>query len=526
MEASIVGKRRETKYKARPVRVFVDNGRYYIIKKGKRQYLQLPSKFKSILTAQNFVAKKLKGRMRSIRPTRALRPVQEKPVDKTNELLTKTLTITRLDELKNKVTKGKDALVERKKLLESRLGDATEEEKARIKNEIDAIPYALNRADVVLREIDQAQTATLSVGLSEADQKLIKPYDEVKKSLAEKVIKRPKQEYRLSEEDEKFNKTQRDKALKKLGLPENATREELNAALRERNKNIPPIWKIVEQTKKEAEKKQREEKVQEYPQSPPPLFDIDPKDLPKPVPRPPPGPRPNKKQLEEIYKQREEKYPDSPPTPKRQFRSALYDALELAPEEKTAALEKPSQMSLDEIFNSINQVGSSLRNTSTNRIGPALWSDEIEDYFKGNPEFAGVFSVDEMNYLPKKELPFGFVVNMSKADEPGTHWCSVWITPDSVEYYDPTGEDPPDILIKGIKKKLNEWQTPILMKFKVNKVKGQNNSTNNCGYFAIRFLDERMAGKSFAAATRFESDGIVNMQKIGEGAIKKEFKLI
>jgi len=432
--------------KARPIRLFVENGRYYIIQKGKRKYLQLNKKFNSILTAQKFVAKKLRGRMR--RPP-AIR--QEKPVDKTNELLSKTLTITRLNDLKQKLIKDKESLLERRKLLERRFDDADPKEKTKIKNEIEAIPYALNRADVILREIDQAQTATLSVGLSEDDRKLIKPYDDVKQSMSAKVIELPPLSMKLPQ------------------IP-----------------NVPRLPKL----------------------KPPPK-------LPPRLPRP----------VEIPHLPEQPRVPQTPPLEEKKREEKHQELTDIDQELIAGAKEymvPPGKMSLDEFLQSLEKTGSSLRK----RTGPALWSDEIEDYFKGNPEFAGVFSVDEMKYLPKKELPFGFVVNMSKADEPGTHWCSVWITPDSIEYYDPTGEDPPDILVKGIKKKLNEWQIPILMKFKVNKVKGQNNSTNNCGYFAIRFLDERMAGKSFAAATRFESDGVVNMQKSGEAAIKKEFKLI
>jgi hypothetical protein len=62
---------------------------------------------------------------------------------------------------------------------------------------------------------------------------------------------------------------------------------------------------------------------------------------------------------------------------------------------------------------------------------------------------------------------------------------------------------------------------PILMKFKVNKIKQQSDNTPHCGFFAIKFLDDRFNGVPYKWTTRYET----NVGK-GEAELKKEFDYI
>ena len=166
----------------------------------------------------------------------------------------------------------------------------------------------------------------------------------------------------------------------------------------------------------------------------------------------------------------------------------------------------------------------------------ALWNDQIDEFFKHEPQFSGTYAMDEVKDIPK-QIPQGFVVNTANHNKAGEHWQAVYITPDSVEFYDSYGDQPDAALVKQIKRKLLEWHVPVLLKWKVNKIGAQKDNTSTCGYFAMRFLDERFRGVPFTKATRFESrsdeadkapdtKGVKHEEAAGEAAIKKEFDLI
>jgi hypothetical protein len=170
-----------------------------------------------------------------------------------------------------------------------------------------------------------------------------------------------------------------------------------------------------------------------------------------------------------------------------------------------------------------------------NPMLPALWNDQIDQFFKDQPLFTGTYAVDEIKDIPK-QIPQGFIINTAKHDKPGEHWQGIYITEDSVEFYDSYGDKPDRSVIRDIKNKLEEWQVPTMMKFKVNNVAGQKDDTDTCGYFAMRFLDERFHGVPFDQVTRFVTPSlgsqqqggrkIVHLEDKGEDKIKKEFALI
>lgn len=154
---------------------------------------------------------------------------------------------------------------------------------------------------------------------------------------------------------------------------------------------------------------------------------------------------------------------------------------------------------------------------------PALYNDEIEDFFSNEklyPNFGGVIAADQIKELPKK-LPIGFIMNLDESNEPGSHWVAVYISGDSVEYYDPLAQPPSESFKKDIKKYLESMKVPTLMKFKINKVADQHGNSHKCGYHSIRFLDDRFRGVPFKNTTRFE-----NNSKEGEEKINKEFQYI
>lgn len=154
---------------------------------------------------------------------------------------------------------------------------------------------------------------------------------------------------------------------------------------------------------------------------------------------------------------------------------------------------------------------------------PALYNDEIEDYFEDDekyPHFGGVIASDQISQLPKK-LPIGFVMNTDDSDGEGEHWTAVYINGDSIEYFDPLGDPPTKKFLTDIKKYVESLKVPTMLKLKVNKVKWQDDKTNSCGWFCIQFLDNRFHGIPFLNSSRF-----VDMSKDGEQSLKNEFKYI
>ena len=160
----------------------------------------------------------------------------------------------------------------------------------------------------------------------------------------------------------------------------------------------------------------------------------------------------------------------------------------------------------------------------------ALWNYQIDAFFKNEPKFTGTYSIDEIKDIPK-QIPQGFIINTAPSNKPGEHWVACYISEDSIEYYDPFGEKPPAEFIKQIKQKLENREVPHMMKMKINTIKGQNDDTDHCGYFCLRFLQERFEGTPFKDATRFKKPQagghkIVDLSEKGEESIKKEFSLI
>ena len=169
------------------------------------------------------------------------------------------------------------------------------------------------------------------------------------------------------------------------------------------------------------------------------------------------------------------------------------------------------------------------RRRGKGKILKALWNDQIEEFFEDEPRFTGTYAIDEIKDIPKK-IPQGFIINTAKAaDKEGLHWQAVYISPDSVEFYDSYGDEPDNLLVKQLKEVIHSWKLPILLKFKVNKVAGQKDTTDTCGFFAMRFLDERFNGVPFEQATRFkrpDNYDVEHEEEQGEKTIKREFSLI
>ena len=153
-----------------------------------------------------------------------------------------------------------------------------------------------------------------------------------------------------------------------------------------------------------------------------------------------------------------------------------------------------------------------------------LWNDEIEQLMRKYVKkgFKGVYSIDELNKIifNPNDTKISFIMNTQPSYVKMGHWVSILITPDTLEYYDPFGEDPPKIFLKDLLPKLKMWMPNNLFQFKINRIKFQRNNSNNCGYHAMKFLIDRHKGIPFKDVTGFTKFD----QSLRGEKIIKEFK--
>lgn len=155
----------------------------------------------------------------------------------------------------------------------------------------------------------------------------------------------------------------------------------------------------------------------------------------------------------------------------------------------------------------------------------ALYNDQIDDYFADEPRFTGTIASDEILTKIPKKIPQGFIMNTDPSNMPGEHWVACYISPDSIEYYDPEAQQPSSRFTKDIHKLITKWELPVMLKYKINRVKDQRTGTNYCGYHCMRFLDDRFHGIPYELTTRFSSP-IKDESSKGYSDIKKEFSII
>jgi hypothetical protein len=156
-----------------------------------------------------------------------------------------------------------------------------------------------------------------------------------------------------------------------------------------------------------------------------------------------------------------------------------------------------------------------------------LYGDQIDKIMDVHKQFIGTVAVDELPTLVPyvhKDAPIGFVINLDKHNQKGSHWCAIYIDPvhsKSVEWFNSYGEAPPLDVLKGLKAIVAKINPNYFLKMKINRVIQQNNTSSNCGYFAMHFLLERMRGKSFSAATGFDDELKHNMAAKNEKEIER-----
>jgi hypothetical protein len=140
--------------------------------------------------------------------------------------------------------------------------------------------------------------------------------------------------------------------------------------------------------------------------------------------------------------------------------------------------------------------------SKTKRFVPVIMSDEIPSLVK---------------YVNPKTKEFGFVINSTSSKTDGEHWRAVFLDFINCEinYYDSLVSQPTKEFLKDIKLLVDKVNPSCYMKLKVNLVKTQGDDTQNCGFFAAKFLIDRFKNKPFKDAS------MVDKSDIGEYNIEK-----
>lgn len=154
--------------------------------------------------------------------------------------------------------------------------------------------------------------------------------------------------------------------------------------------------------------------------------------------------------------------------------------------------------------------------------GDGLFNDEIEKIAKKRiKDYVPVIASDQLNELPKYvgrgDTRFGFVINTNPSTSDGSgedgmrpgHWMAVFINNEddypSIEFFDPLAEGKmPDDLIRMCRRIAVKMNPEMMFKYKQNMLRRQSKLTSNCGWHAVKFLDDRYNGVPFSQATGYD----------------------
>jgi hypothetical protein len=162
--------------------------------------------------------------------------------------------------------------------------------------------------------------------------------------------------------------------------------------------------------------------------------------------------------------------------------------------------------------------------------GKGISNFDIDDMLKPFPEYLGCISSDELltRILPKiQPRSRGFWINnLDTSKQNGSHWVGFFVDArpegsNSIEYSDSFGDPIPDRMRKDLQYIADKLDAQKYLKLKENTlVQRQDDDTPNCGFFAVKFVLDRMRGKSFAEATGFDSN-LIDESVDGEKEISK-----
>ena len=138
-----------------------------------------------------------------------------------------------------------------------------------------------------------------------------------------------------------------------------------------------------------------------------------------------------------------------------------------------------------------------------------LTNIEINEYYKNEPRFNGVYS---SNNLPKIVKKGAYVINLDEYANKGTHWIALFVKPKYTVYFDSYSVEH---ISKETKKFIGNKD------IKANIFRLQAYDSIMCGYFCIEFINYMFKGKTLLEYTNLFSP---NDFKKNDQIIKSIFK--
>ena len=114
-----------------------------------------------------------------------------------------------------------------------------------------------------------------------------------------------------------------------------------------------------------------------------------------------------------------------------------------------------------------------------------LTNFEIQEYYKNEPRFNGVYSRDNLPKTIKNET--ACIVHLDNYKNTGTHWIASCVKNNEVIYFD-------SFRVEHIPKEIKRFIGHKNIKPSIFRIKADNSIM--CGYFCIRFIDFMLAEKS------------------------------
>ncbi len=225
----------------------------------------------------------------------------------------------------------------------------------------------------------------------------------------------------------------------------------------------------------------------------------------------------------------------SPPNTKnpRGISNIINDVLDLIALKSRDNVIDTGQTSKNEVADDDDKIIGDLLGDGKGTYNEPLSNIQIDNMMNKYPEYLGCIASDQIisKILPqiKPKGRYCFVMNLDKSTGVGTHWVSVFIDArpngsHSIEYYNSFGEEPTKSFLKDIKKVASKLESDTYLKLKINKLCQQNNTSANCGFFAIRFLLNRLNNQHWTDATDWNSR-IKEASYRGEKEIEKFKKM-
>lgn len=481
-------KQKILKMKKRPPRVYVTkSGRFYILKNGKKVYIQIPK------TEKPISQKQLQKQVVNVVLTH---PRYYIPIKKRKRTFSKTGKVY----FQKPFVKG---------LIGSRFGYANTQKNIIGKEiapgiyEPHTLPNYTPRPTLALNTRSRADVAIQNTPLT-IDETTQVSGEQRPVNIGIQVETEPP----LIPEIPTPSIKQLESAMKKLNITEREMSPELNKdfeKLRESIKKLPPLSStkpgrkalaIIEKTPN-LRKNVKKDLSSEYKK----IMNYDLRETPSslPVKRRVTYETPITEPIPEI---KEEIETDSPVI--RRGSTAFRRPMITTPE--SPPLEMRDVNAIDEALNE-NELMSKYGKGKYSNWHKGLYDTEIHKIMEHKAKrFVPVIMSDEiptlLPYINKNTKEFGFIINSTSSKTSGQHWRAVFIdVPNSeIDYYDSLVSQPTKEFLQDIKLLVDKINPDTYMKLKINMIKQQGDDSENCGFFACRFIIDKFKNKPFKNA--------------------------